>query len=131
LITVPGRVTNEGTPLVANVTQERNDAAVSRSVGALYKLSSGVSPFVGAAKSFLSNFLSENTQDGIGARESALQYAAGVKRIFRWCLAILNRRCERERAAAAGVRLQACGLLPPTRPWPIALVSSQKARPQR
>jgi iron complex outermembrane recepter protein len=76
---VPGRFTSEGTPLVANVTQERNDAPVSWNVGALYKLFPGVSPFVGVSKSFLSNFVSEHTQFGIGAPESALQYEAGIK----------------------------------------------------
>ena len=79
LITVPGRFTNEGTPLLANVTQERNDAPVSWNVGALYKLFPGVSPYVGVSKSYLANFNSENTQNGIGLPESALQYEAGVK----------------------------------------------------
>jgi iron complex outermembrane receptor protein len=79
LITVPGRVTNEGTPLVAGVTQERNDAPVSWNAGALYKLFPGVSPYAGVSKSYLSNFVSENTQNGIGAPESALQYEAGIK----------------------------------------------------
>jgi len=79
LITVPGRFTNEGTPVLANVTQERNDAPVSWNVGALYKLFPGVSPYVGVSKSFLTNFNSENTQNGIGAPESALQYEAGIK----------------------------------------------------
>lgn len=79
LINVPGRVNNEGIPLVANVTQERNDAPVSWNAGALYKLFPGVSPFVGVSKSFLSNFVSESTQSGIGAPESALQYEAGIK----------------------------------------------------
>jgi iron complex outermembrane receptor protein len=79
LITVPGRFTNEGTPLLANVTQNRNDAPVSWNVGALYRLFPGVSPYVGVSKSYLGNFNSENTQNGIGAPESALQYEAGVK----------------------------------------------------
>jgi iron complex outermembrane receptor protein len=79
LITVPGRVTNDGTPLLANVTRERNDAPVSWNVGALYKLLPGVSPYVGVSKSYLTNFNSENTQTGIGAPESALQYEAGIK----------------------------------------------------
>jgi iron complex outermembrane recepter protein len=57
----------------------RNDAPVSWSAGMLYKLFPGVSPYVGASKSYLSNLNSENAQDGIGAPESALQYEAGVK----------------------------------------------------
>lgn len=80
LINVPGGTfNNEGVPLVAGVTQERNDAPVSWNVGALYKLLPGVSPYVGVSKSYLSNFNSENAQTGIGAPESALQYEAGVK----------------------------------------------------
>src|SRR5262249_16281835 len=73
------RFTNDGTPLLANVTQERNDAPVSWNVGALYKLFPGVSPYVGVSKSYLTNFNSENTNTGIGAPESALQYEAGIK----------------------------------------------------
>jgi iron complex outermembrane recepter protein len=80
LINVPGGTfNNEGVPLVAGVTQERNDAPVSWNVGALYRLFPGVSPYVGLSKSYLSNFNSENVQTGIGAPESALQYEAGVK----------------------------------------------------
>jgi iron complex outermembrane receptor protein len=80
LINVPGGTfNNEGVPLTAGVTQERNDTPVSWNVGALYKLFPGVSPYVGASKSYLSNFNSENVQTGIGAPESALQYEAGVK----------------------------------------------------
>jgi iron complex outermembrane recepter protein len=76
---LPGAFTSEGTPLLANVTQERNDAPVSWNVGALYRLLPGVSPYVGASKSFLTNFNSENAPNGIGAPESALQYEAGIK----------------------------------------------------
>jgi iron complex outermembrane receptor protein len=80
LIDVPGgRFTNEGVPLVANLTQERNDAPLSWNVGALYKPFPGVSPYAGVSKSYLSNFNSENTNTGIGAPESALQYEAGIK----------------------------------------------------
>ena len=75
----PGVFTSEGTPLLANVTQERNDAPVSWNVGALYKLLPGVTPYAGVSKSFLTNFNSESVQNGIGAPESALQYEAGVK----------------------------------------------------
>jgi hypothetical protein len=123
-------------PLVANITQERNDAPVSRSIGALYKLSSGVSPFAGAAKSLLSNFLSENTQNGIGAPESA------VKRIFRWCLAILNGRRARDgaplrpalvggaRPSAPNAALAVClGLIP--KGWPRGGGGSRRAEKVR
>jgi iron complex outermembrane receptor protein len=79
LITVPGRVTSTGVPLIAGVTQTRNDAPVSWNVGALYKLFPGVSPYAGVSRSYLTNFDSENTQNGIGAPESALQYEAGIK----------------------------------------------------
>ncbi len=41
-----------------------------------------MSPYVGISESHLSNFNSENTQKGVGAPESALQYEAGVK--FAW-----------------------------------------------
>jgi iron complex outermembrane receptor protein len=79
LVTVPGAFTSEGTPLLANVTRERNDTPVSWNVGALYRLFPGVSPYVGVSKSFLTNFNSENVQNGIGAPESALQYEGGIK----------------------------------------------------
>jgi len=79
LISVPGRVTNEGTPLLSGITQQRKDAPVSWNVGALYTLFPGVSPYAGVSRSYLSNFNSENTQTGIGAPESALQYEAGIK----------------------------------------------------
>lgn len=78
-ITVPGRFTSEGTPLVAGVTQDRDDAPVSWNVGTLYKLLPGVSPYFGVSESHLTNFNSENTQNGIGAPESAFQYEAGIK----------------------------------------------------
>jgi iron complex outermembrane receptor protein len=79
LITVPGRFTSAGVPLIAGVTQARQDNPVSWNVGALYKLFPGISPYAGVSKSFLTNFNSENTQNGTGAPESALQYEAGVK----------------------------------------------------
>jgi iron complex outermembrane receptor protein len=79
LITVPGRFTSAGVPLIAGVTQARNDNPVSWNVAALYKLFPGVSPYAGVSKSFLTNFNSENTQNGTGAPESALQYEAGIK----------------------------------------------------
>ncbi len=79
LITVPGRFTSTGVPLIAGVPQTRNDSPVSWSVGTLYKLFPGISPYIGASKSYLTNFNSENTFNGIGAPESAMQYEAGIK----------------------------------------------------
>jgi iron complex outermembrane receptor protein len=79
LITVPGRFTSAGVPLVGGVSESRNDMPVSWSVGTLYKLFPGISPYIGVSKSYLSNFNSENTFNGIGAPESAMQYEAGVK----------------------------------------------------
>jgi iron complex outermembrane recepter protein len=80
LINVPGgTVNNENVPLIAGVAQTRYDAPVSWNVGALYKLFPGVSPYVGVARSYLTNFNSENVQQGIGAPESALQYEAGIR----------------------------------------------------
>jgi iron complex outermembrane receptor protein len=75
----PSRFTSTGVPIVAGIPQFRNDSPVSWSAGTLYKLFPGISPYVGVSKSYLSNFNSENTQNGIGAPESALQYEAGVK----------------------------------------------------
>jgi iron complex outermembrane recepter protein len=80
LINVPGGTfNNEGVPLMAGVTQSRDDAPVSWNVGAAYKLFPGVSPYAGVSRSYLSNFNSENVQTGIGAPESALQYEAGIR----------------------------------------------------
>ena len=79
LITVPGRFTSAGVPLLAGVTQTRTDMPVSWNFGALYKLLPGVSPYAGVSESYLTNFNSENTQNGIGAPELALQYEAGIK----------------------------------------------------
>ena len=79
LISVPGRFTSAGIPLLAGVTQSRQDLPVSWNVGALYKLFPGISPYAGVSRSYLTNFNSENTQNGTGAPESALQYEVGVK----------------------------------------------------
>mgnify|MGYP003875796697 CR=1 FL=1 len=68
-----------GNLLVAGVTEDRFDAPVSWNVGTLYKLFPGVSPYFGVSESHLTNFNSENTQNGIGAPESAFQYEAGIK----------------------------------------------------
>lgn len=79
LITVPGRFTSTGAPIIGGVAQTRNDTPVSWNVGTLYEVIPGISPYVGVSKSYLTNFNSENTQNGIGAPESALQYEAGIK----------------------------------------------------
>src|SRR5262249_31104565 len=57
----------------------RFDAPVSWSVGGLYKLLPGIAPFAGVARSYLTNFNSESTQNGVFAPESGLQREAGVK----------------------------------------------------
>jgi iron complex outermembrane recepter protein len=82
VITVPGRFGTGGQPLLAGVTDTQNDAPVSWSVGALYKIFPWMSTYVGAAESHLANFNSESTQQGIGAPESARQYEAGIKFSF-------------------------------------------------
>jgi len=76
---VPGRVRDDGRPLEPGTTLGRRDAPVSWSVGTLYRIAAGVSPFIGVATSHLANFNSEATQNGIEAPESAIQYEAGVK----------------------------------------------------
>jgi iron complex outermembrane receptor protein len=75
----PSRFTSTGAPIIAGIPQSRNDTPVSWSIGTLYHLFPGISPYVGVSKSYLTNFNSENTQNGIGAPESALQYEAGIK----------------------------------------------------
>jgi len=79
---VPGRFGTGGQPLLAGVRDTQNDAPVSWSVGALYKLLPWMSPYIGIAESHLANFNSESTQAGIGAPESARQYEAGIKFSF-------------------------------------------------
>ena len=75
----PSRFTSTAAPIIAGVPQVRDDQPVSWNVGTLYHLFPGISPYVGVSKSYLTNFNSENTQNGIGAPESALQYEAGIK----------------------------------------------------
>lgn len=75
----PSRFTSTGVPIIAGVPLTRDDTPVSWSVGTLYEIYPGISPYVGVSKSYLTNFNSENTQNGIGAPESALQYEAGIK----------------------------------------------------
>jgi iron complex outermembrane recepter protein len=82
LISVPGAFSSNGQPLLAGVTQTQNDAPIDWNIGALCKLFPWMSPYVGVSESHLSNFNSENVQDGIGAPESALQYEAGIKFSF-------------------------------------------------
>jgi iron complex outermembrane recepter protein len=79
LISVPGAVGAAGQPLLAGVTDTRNDAPVSWNVGVLYKLFPWMSPYIGVSESHLANFNTENAQSGVGAPESALQYEAGIK----------------------------------------------------
>jgi iron complex outermembrane receptor protein len=82
LISVPGRFGANGLPLLANQMQTRNDTPVSWNVGALYKVLPWLSPYAGVSVSHLTNFNSENTQNGIGAPENARQYEAGLKFAF-------------------------------------------------
>ena len=79
LISVPGRFGTDGQPLLAGVTDSRHDTPVSWSAGVLYNVAPAVIPYFGASTSHLANFNSENTQNGVGAPESALQYEAGIK----------------------------------------------------
>jgi iron complex outermembrane receptor protein len=79
LITVPGRFTATGAPLIGGVPASREDTPLSWNVGTLYHLFPGISPYIGVSQSYLSNFNSENTFNGIGKPESARQYEAGVK----------------------------------------------------
>jgi iron complex outermembrane recepter protein len=81
-ITVPGRFGTNGQPLVAGVTDTRDDAPVSWNLGVLYKLTPWISPYIGVSESHLANFNSESTQNGIGAPEAARQYEAGIKFSF-------------------------------------------------
>ena len=76
---VPGRTRDDGQPLEPGTRLTRTDAPVSWSIGTLYRLAPGVSPFVGVATSHLANFNSEATQNGIEPPESAIQYEAGLK----------------------------------------------------
>jgi hypothetical protein len=61
------------------VEQAHTETPVSWSVGTFYRLFPGISLNVGVFKGYLTNFNSENTQNGIGAPESALQYDASIK----------------------------------------------------
>ena len=76
---VPGRIEPNGSPLEPGITDTEIDTPTSWSVGTLYKILPGVAPFVGASKSYLTNFNSKSTQSGVFAPESGLEYEAGVK----------------------------------------------------
>ncbi len=89
-ISVPGRFDSDGNPLLAGVKNSRNDAPFSWNVGVLYKLAPWISPYAGISESHLANFNSENTQNGIGAPESARQYEVGVKLSFLDDRVVLN-----------------------------------------
>ena len=76
---VPGRIGPNGLPLESGMTDTEIDTPTSWSVGTLYKILPGVAPFAGVSKSYLTNFNSESTQNGVFAPESGLEYEAGVK----------------------------------------------------
>jgi len=76
---VPGRFDPNGNLFEPGVTESRIDQPLSWNVGTLYKILPGVAPFAGVSKSYLTNFNSEATQNGIYAPESGLEYEAGVK----------------------------------------------------
>src|SRR5665213_1730483 len=82
LITVPGQFTLTGVPVIAGVPETRNDKPVSWNVGTLYHLTPWMAPYIGASQSYMTNFNSENTTNGIGAPESARQYEAGIRFTF-------------------------------------------------
>jgi iron complex outermembrane recepter protein len=75
----PGRFEENGTPLEPGVVDTEIDNPTSWSVGTLYKILPGVAPFAGVSKSYLTNFNSETTQNGVYAPESGLEYEAGIK----------------------------------------------------
>ena len=76
---VPGRVGPNGLPLEPGTVDTEIDTPLSWSIGTLYKILPGVAPFAGVSKSYLTNFNSESTQNGVFAPESGLEYEAGVK----------------------------------------------------
>jgi iron complex outermembrane recepter protein len=82
LITVPGQFTLTGIPVLAGVPEVRNDKPVSWNVGTLYHLTPWMAPYIGASQSYMTNFNSENTTNGIGAPEAARQYEGGIRFTF-------------------------------------------------
>ncbi len=79
---LPAQFTNAGAPVIAGVNEFRNDKPLSWNIGTLYHLTNWMAPYIGASQSYLSNFNSENSTNGIGAPESARQYEAGVRFTF-------------------------------------------------
>jgi iron complex outermembrane recepter protein len=79
---LPAQFTNTGAPVVAGVNEFRNDKPLSWNIGTLYHLTNWMAPYIGASQSYLSNFNSENSTNGIGAPESARQYEAGIRFTF-------------------------------------------------
>ena len=78
----PGRFNSNGQPIIAGEEENQKERPISWNLGALYKLTPWVSAYGGVSKSWLTNFNSENTQQGIGPAESALQYESGLKFSF-------------------------------------------------
>jgi iron complex outermembrane receptor protein len=78
-IFVPGRLQPDGQLFEPGVTVTRDNAPTSWDIGALYKLTPDISPFLGAASSHLQVFSSESTQTGVASPEAALEYEGGVK----------------------------------------------------
>src|SRR6202035_1111897 len=77
---VPGRVIEPGNiPLEPGIVQTRIDQPTSWSIGTLYKILPTFAPFAGVSRSYLTNFNSEATQQGLVAPESGLEYEAGIK----------------------------------------------------
>jgi iron complex outermembrane receptor protein len=86
----PNRTANDGITLVPGNTYTRQDAPTSWNIGALYKLTPSISPYLGVSRSYLANFNSENDAFSIGPPESALQYELGAKWLFLDGLYVLN-----------------------------------------
>jgi len=76
---VPGRVDFNNNPIEPGTTQREIDTPFSWSAGTLYKVFPWLAPFAGVSKSYLTNFNSEATSQGLVAPESGLEYEAGVK----------------------------------------------------
>ncbi len=75
----PGRFNSNGVPIIAGEMEDQKQTPLSWNVGALYKILPGVSAYGGVSKSWLTNFNSENTQQGIGPNESGMQYEGGLR----------------------------------------------------
>jgi iron complex outermembrane receptor protein len=76
---VAGRIGPDGNPLEPGTVDTRVDQPTSWSAGTLYKILPGVAPFIGVSKSYLTNFNSEATANGVFAPESGLEYETGIK----------------------------------------------------